>query len=146
MFLKICKLLLLSIILYSCSPINKQHGYLIDDFLMSSGSISEFSEGNTSKSDIYEVMGSPSIEIYDVNDVWIYLVSVKEKNVFEKDNITFLNIYRFEFDNNSFLRQTSFIPSNEFNELEFSKDKTRVLRDAYGITDQLYEAFTRGQN
>ena len=28
--------------LYSCSPINKQHGYLLDDFLISSEKMSKF--------------------------------------------------------------------------------------------------------
>ena len=135
----------LSLILYSCSPINKQHGYLIDDFLMSSDSISQFSEKNTSKSDIFKVMGSPSIEVFDVNDVWIYLVSIKEKNVFEDDEIKFQNIFRFEFDKAGILKKQDFISKENFQKIAFSKDKTRVLRDAYGITDQLYDAFTRGQ-
>ena len=135
----------LSLILYSCSPINKQHGYLIDDFLMSSDSISQFSEKNTSKSDIFKVMGSPSIEIFDVNDVWIYLVSIKEKNVFKDDEIKFQNIFRFEFDTDGILKKQDFISKEDSQKIAFSKDKTRVIRDAYGITDQLYDAFTRGQ-
>ena len=138
-------ILLLSLILYSCSPINKQHGYLIDDFLMSSDSISEFSVGNTTKSDIFSVMGSPSIEIFDVNDVWIYLVSIKEKKVFEQDEVAFQNIYRFEFNAPGTLRKKDVLDNQSFNQLVFSKEKTRVIRDAYGITDQLYDAFTRGQ-
>tara|TARA_B100001057_G_scaffold41743_1_gene37385 strand:- start:2269 stop:2697 length:429 start_codon:yes stop_codon:yes gene_type:complete len=138
-------ILLLSLILYSCSPINKQHGYLIDDFLMSSDSISEFSVGNTTKSDIFSVMGSPSIEIFDVNDVWIYLVSIKEKKVFEQDEVAFQNIYRFEFNASGTLRKKDVLDNQSFNQLVFSKEKTRVIRDAYGITDQLYDAFTRGQ-
>jgi len=138
-------LLTISLILYSCSPINKQHGYLIDDFLMSSDSISQFSEKNTSKSDIFKVMGSPSIEIFDVNDVWIYLVSMKEKNVFEDDEIKFQNIFRFEFDTAGILIKQDFIDKDNFKKIAFSRDKTRVIRDAYGITDQLYDAFTRGQ-
>ena len=138
-------ILLLSLILYSCSPINKQHGYLIDDFLMSSDKISEFSEGNTSKSDIFKVMGSPSIEILDVNDVWIYLVSIKEKKVFEQDQIAFQNIFRFEFNSSGILKNKEIMDNQTFTQLTFSKEKTRVVRDAYGITDQLYDAFTRGQ-
>ena len=138
-------ILLISLILYSCSPINKQHGYLIDDFLMSSDSISEFSQGNTSKSDIYSIMGSPSIEIFDVNDVWIYLVSIKEKKVFEQDEIQFQNIYRFVFNSSGILEKKEVIDNNKFTQIVFSKEKTRVIRDAYGITDQLYDAFTRGQ-
>ncbi len=138
-------ILLLSLILYSCSPINKQHGYLIDDFLMTSDSISQFSEGSTTKSDVFTIMGSPSIEIYDVNDVWIYLVSIKEKRVFEHDEIEFQNIFRFVFDDSGILKMKEVIDNNKFTQLAFSREKTRVIRDAYGITDQLYEAFTRGQ-
>ena len=74
--------------LYSCSPINKQHGYLLDDVLVSSDEISRF-EINKTKSEIYEVMGSPSIEIRDIDDIWIYLISLKEKNVFEDDELTY---------------------------------------------------------
>ena len=131
--------------MYNCSPINKQHGYLIDDFLMSSDNISRFSVGNTTKSEIFENMGSPSIEIFDVNDVWIYLLSVREKRVFEQDEIQFQNIFRFEFDTKGVLEKIEIIDNQSFKQIVFSKDKTRVIRDAYGITDQLYEAFTRGQ-
>ena len=137
--------LVLSLFLYSCSPINKQHGYLIDDFIMSSDSISKFSEGNTTKSEIFSIMGSPSIEIFDVNDVWIYLLSVKENKVFDQDEIEFQNIYRFEFDIAGVLEKKEVIDSQSFNQIAFSKEKTRVIRDAYGITDQVYDAFTRGQ-
>ena len=143
--MKLYILLIISLVLYSCSPINKQHGYLIDDFIMSSDSISQFSTGNTSKSEIFAVMGSPSIEIYDVNDVWIYLVSIKEKKIFEQDKIEFQNIYRFEFDDTGFLVKNEVVNNEKFTQLVFSKEKTRVRRDAYGITDQLYDAFTRGQ-
>ena len=138
-------ILILSLILYSCSPINKQHGYLIDDFLMSSDSISEFSVGNTTKSDIFSIMGSPSIEIFDVNDVWIYLISIREKKVFEQDEVAFQNIYRFEFNASGILQKRDVIDDQSFSQIVFSKEKTRVIRDAYGITDQLYDAFTRGQ-
>ena len=143
--MKLYTLLILSFILYSCSPINKQHGYLIDDFIMSSDSISKFSVGNTTKSEIFSIMGSPSIEIYDVNDVWIYLLSIREKKVFDQDEIEFQNIYRFEFNLSGVLDKKEVIDNQSFNQIVFSREKTRVIRDAYGITDQLYDAFTRGQ-
>ncbi len=143
--MKLFILFILTLMIYSCSPINKQHGYLIDDFLMSSNSISGFSEGNTTKSDIFKAMGSPSIEIFDINDVWIYLLSVKEKKVFEQDEIQFQNIFRFEFNTQGVLSKKEIIDNQSFTQLVFSKDRTRVIRDAYGITDQLYDAFTRGQ-
>ena len=132
-------------ILYSCSPINKQHGYLLDDFLVSSEKISKFELKNTTKNDVFDAMGSPSIEIEDVENVWIYLLSLKEKKVFDDDELLYQSIYRFEFDNNGMLIEQTFLTSDNFNKIAFSSDETRVERNAYGITDQLYDAFTRGQ-
>ena len=121
---KFYNFILLLFILYSCSPINKQHGYLLDDFLVSSEKISKFEVKNTTKNDVFNAMGSPSIEIQDVENVWIY---------------------RFEFDNSGILIEQTFLTADNFNKIAFSSDETRVERNAYGITDQLYDAFTRGQ-
>jgi outer membrane protein assembly factor BamE (lipoprotein component of BamABCDE complex) len=142
---KIYNFILLLLILYSCSPINKQHGYLLDDFLVSSEEISKFELQNTTKNDVFNVMGSPSIEIQDVENVWIYLLSLKERKVFDEDELLFQSIYRFEFDNSGILTEQTFLTADNFNKIAFSSDETRVERNAYGITDQLYDAFTRGQ-
>ena len=136
---------LLLLILYSCTPINKQHGYLLDDFLVSSEKISKFELKNTTKNDVFDAMGSPSIEIQDVENVWIYLLSLKEKKVFDEDQLLFQSIYRFEFDDSGTLIQQALLTADNFNKIAFSSDVTRVERNAYGITDQLYDAFTRGQ-
>ena len=137
-------LIILSI-LYSCSPVNKQHGYLIDDILISSEKISGFKVNNTTKDEVYNAMGSPSIEISDVDNTWIYLLSLKEKNVFEEDALIFQNIYRFVFDKDEILTEMVILTEDNYNKIAFSTDKTTIRRDAYGITDQLYDAFTRGQ-
>ena len=142
---KFYNFILLLFILYSCSPVNKQHGYLLDDFLVSSEKISKFEVKNTTKNDVFDAMGSPSIEIQDVENVWIYLLSLKEKKVFDDDILLFQNIYRFEFDNDGVLVNQTLLTSDNFNEIAFSSEETKVERNAYGITDQLYDAFTRGQ-
>ena len=142
---KFYNFILLLFILYSCSPINKQHGYLLDDFLVSSEKISKFEVKNTTKTDVFNAMGSPSIEIQDVENVWIYLLSLKERKVFDEDELLFQSIYRFEFDNSGILIEQTFLTADNFNKIAFSSDETRVERNAYGITDQLYDAFTRGQ-
>ena len=142
---KFYNFILILLILYSCSPINKQHGYLLDDFLVSSEKISKFEVKNTTKNDVFNAMGSPSIEIQDVENVWIYLLSLKERKVFDEDELLFQSIYRFEFDNSGILIEQTFLTADNFNKIAFSSDETRVERNAYGITDQLYDAFTRGQ-
>ena len=131
-------------IIYSCTPINKQHGYLIDDIIISSQEISQFEVNITTKKEVYDAMGSPSIEIQDVDHVWIYLLSLKEKKVFEDDVLLFQNIYRFAFDDAGILMGKSILTEQDFKKIAFSSDKTKVRRDAYGITDQLYDTFTRG--
>ena len=142
---KFYNFIFLLLILYSCSPINKQHGYLLDDLLISSEKMLKFEVKSTTKDEVFNVMGSPSIEIQDVENVWIYLLSLKEKKVFDDDVLLFQNIYRFEFDNDGVLVDQTLLTSDNFNEIAFSSEETKVERNAYGITDQLYDAFTRGQ-
>ena len=142
---KFYNFIFLLLILYNCSPINKQHGYLLDDLLVSSEKISKFELNNTTKNDVLDAMGSPSIEIQDVGSVWVYLLSLKEKKVFDEDQLLFQSIYRFEFDDSGVLIQQALLTADNFNKIAFSSDETKVDRNAYGITDQLYDAFTRGQ-
>ena len=145
MIFKFCNFILLLLILYSCSPINKQHGYLLDDLLISSEEILKFEVKSTTKNEILNTMGSPSIEIQDVENVWIYLLSLKEKKVFDEDELLFQSIYRFEFDVNGILIDQTLLTADNFNKIAFASEETKVDRNAYGITDQLYDAFTRGQ-
>ncbi len=135
----------INLLIYSCSPINKQHGYLLEDMLTSVEQVDQFSPGTTTENDVLASLGSPSVKIGDINNIWIYLVSVKEKNVFEKDDIIFQSIARFEFDDSGILLSTNYFGKDDFTDITFSKDKTRVITDNYGITDQIYESFTRTQ-
>ena len=138
-------LIFIFLISYNCSPINKQHGYLLEDVISSNEEISQFIEGTTTESDIFNALGSPSVEISDINNIWIYLISMKKQNVFESDNIIFQSIFRFEFDNEGILVSKFFANEQAFTEIAFSNDKTRVVRENYGLTEQIYESFTRGQ-
>ena len=144
--MKVALLLLnLLILIYSCSPINKQHGYLLEDVISSADEMSQFSIGITTESDIFSILGSPSIEIKDINNIWIYLISLKEKNVFEEDDIIHQSIFRFEFDDNRILVAKDFLNEDNFTMINFSDNKTRVDANNYDIADQFYDMFTRGQ-
>ena len=133
------------IVTYSCSPINNQHGYILEDFVNSSNSISQFNMETTTENDILETLGSPSIIINDVNNIWIYLVSIKRENIFENDAVMYQSIMRYEFDNNGKLLSKEFLDKDNFTDIAFSTDKTVIARDNYGLADQIYESFTRGQ-
>ena len=133
------------IVTYSCSPINNQHGYILEDFINSSNSISQFNMETTTENDILQTLGSPSIIISDVNNIWIYLVSIKRENIFEDDYIMYQSIMRYEFDNNGKLLSKEFLNRENFTQIAFSKEKTKVFSDEFGLADQIYETFTRGQ-
>ena len=133
------------IVTYSCSPINNQHGYILEDFVNSSNDVSQFNMETTTENDILQTLGSPSIIINDVNNIWIYLVSIKKENIFENDAVMYQSIMRYEFDNNGKLLSKEFLDKDNFTDVAFSTDKTVVDRDSYGLADQIYESFTRGQ-
>ena len=132
-------------ILYSCSPINKQHGYLYEDMVNSAEELSQFNLESTTESDVLLALGSPSIKISDINNIWIYLVSLKEQKIFENDEILFQSVIRFEFNKDGLLVSKKLINERDFTEIAFSNDKTRIITNNYGITDQIFESFTRGQ-
>tara|TARA_B100001250_G_scaffold358878_1_gene335462 strand:+ start:3055 stop:3495 length:441 start_codon:yes stop_codon:yes gene_type:complete len=129
---------------YSCAPINKQHGYMVDDMYFAAKDIESLKSNKSNKNDVLKALGSPSVKIRDVDDVWIYLVSVKQKNIFEEDEINFIQIIRYEFDNNGNVIKYDLLDKNNFKQIAFSDEKTTITRDAYGISDQIYDAFTRG--
>ncbi len=133
------------IVTYSCSPINNQHGYILEDFVTSTNSLTQFNLETTTENEILQTLGSPSIIISDINNIWIYLISIKRENIFEDDEIMYQSIMRYEFDNNGKLLSKKYLNRDDFTEIAFSRDKTRVLSDNYGLADQLYESFTRGQ-
>ena len=135
--------LLISLIIYSCAPINKKHGYMVEDIFQAIDKVKNDPK-ESHKNDILETFGSPSIKISDVDDVWIYLVSVKQENVFDEDQINFQHILRYQFDNDGNVIKFNMFDQNNFSKVAFSKEKTTVERDAYGISDQIYDAFTKG--
>ena len=132
------------IITYSCSPINKQHGYILENIVNPSDSLSQFNLETTTENDILQILGSPSIIIDDVNNIWIYLVSIKKENIFEDDDLVHQSIMRYEFNDNGKLLSKEYFSKEDFTEIAFSKDETQVFSNDYGLSEQIYETFTRG--
>ena len=99
----------------------------------------------TTENDILQTLGSPSIIINDVNNIWIYLVSIKKENIFENDAVLYQSIMRYEFDGNGKLLSKEFLDNNNFTDVAFSTEKTEMASDNFGLADQIYESFTRGQ-
>ena len=133
------------ILTYSCAPINNQHGYILEDIANYTNPLSQFDLETTTENEILKTLGSPSIIISDINNIWIYLVSIKKENIFEEDNVMYQSIMRYEFNNDGKLLSKEFLDKKNFTNIAFSTDKTKVFSDNYDLADQIYESFTRGQ-
>ena len=138
-------LISVSIITYSCAPINNQHGYVLEDLANTPNSLAQFKLKTTTENEILQTLGSPSIIISDINNIWIYLVSIKKENIFENDAVMYQSIMRYEFDNNGKLLSKEFLDKDNFTDIAFSTAKTERASDNFGLIDQVYESFTRGQ-
>ena len=112
---KLTLYLIFILLLYSCSPINKQHGYMLDDLISASSKIEQMDIKKYHKNDILELLGSPSIKIKDIDDVWIYLISLKEEKIFENDEINYQQVFRFSFDSKGFIIQSDILDKNNYN-------------------------------
>ena len=133
-------LVILSLFFISCAPVIKPHGYQLEDML--------FSEpqkiGISSKDNILEAFGSPSIKIEDVSNTWLYLATTKEKKVFSKDEFKDQIIFAFNFDENNILISQEVYNHEQMLSLDYDKKQTYDYGTNYSILDQLYDAFTRG--
>ena len=116
----------------------------MEDIANPSNSVSQFYLKTTTENDILQTLGSPSIIVSDVNNIWIYLVSIKEENIFEDDDLVYQSIMRYEFDNEGKLVSKKFFNEENFTEITFAKDKTKIISDNYDLADQIYDSFTRG--
>ena len=130
----------LSFFLISCAPIIKPHGYQLEDILLNEPQ----KIGVSTKNDLIEAFGSPSIKIEDVSNTWLYLATTKEKKVFSKDEFKDQIVFAFNFDNNDVLISQEIYNQDQMVDLDYNKNQTYNFGTNYSILDQLYDAFTRG--
>ena len=141
---KIIPYIILLLFLNSCSPIIKTHGYTIDNTSDFSDFISEIAANEkVSKQKILDDMGSPSIIITDIDNIWLYLLSTKRERSFSDSELQAQFIIKLSFDESNLLSDHQILTGEDFNKIVFESDTTKGPKDSYGITDQLIDAFTR---
>ena len=142
---KIIPYILLLLFLNSCSPIIKTHGYIIENTSDFSDFISEIaSNDKVSKQKILDDLGSPSVIIKDVDNIWIYLFSTKRERSFSDSELQGQFIIKLAFNKDDLLINHEVLTGNNFNKIAFASETTKGPSNSYGITDQFMEAFTRG--
>ena len=133
-------ILILSLFFTSCAPVIKPHGYQLEDILLNEPQ----TIGTSTKEDLEDSYGSPSIKIEDVGNTWIYLATSKQKKVFTKDELQEQLIFTFNFDDNNILISQEVYDQNHMLNLKSDNKKTYDYGTNYTILDQIYDAFTRG--
>ena len=135
-------LLILSLFLSACAPVIKLHGYQIENFFINE----PLKIGISSKADLMESYGSPSIKIEDVGNTWLYIASNKEKKVFSKDEFQEQLIFAFNFNSDDILISQQIYDKTQMLDLKYNTNQTSSYGDGsnYTILDQIYDAFTRG--
>ena len=142
---KLIPYIILILFLNSCSPIIKTHGYTIENTSDFSDFISEIaSNENVSKQKILDDLGSPSIIIDDVDNIWLYILSTKQEKSFSDSELQAQFIIKIVFDTNDLLINHEILTGEDFNKMAFTTEITKGPSNSYGITDQFMEAFTRG--
>jgi outer membrane protein assembly factor BamE (lipoprotein component of BamABCDE complex) len=137
----------LILFLNSCSPIIKTHGYTIEDTAKFTDFITEIVEKEqTSKEEISTNLGSPSIIIDNVDNIWIYLFSTKEEKSFSDSEIKSQFIIKLTFDNNDNLISNQTLTGEDLNQISFSSDTTISPINNYGVTEQLIDTLTRSNS
>ena len=143
--IKLTSYIVLLFFLNSCSPIIKTHGYTIENASEFSNLISEIaSNEKVSKEKIIDELGSPSIVIEDVDNIWIYLFSTKQEKSFSESEIQSQLIIKLVFNEDNFLTAHELLTGENYNQIAFSSETTKKPEDNFGLTDQLIDAFTRG--
>ena len=133
-------ILILSLFFTSCAPVIKPHGYQLEDILLNEPQ----TIGTSTKEDLEDSYGSPSIKIEDVGNTWIYLTTSKQKKVFTKDEFQDQLIFTFNFDENNILISQEVYDQNHMLSFKSDSNKTYDYGTNYTILDQLFDAFTRG--
>ena len=133
-------IIILSLFFISCAPVIKPHGYQLEDILLSEPQ----TIGTSTKEDLEDSYGSPSIKIEDVGNTWIYLATSKQKKVFTKDELQEQLIFTFNFDDNNILISQEVYDQNHMLNFKSDNKKTYDYGTNYTILDQIYDAFTRG--
>ena len=115
------------------------HGQIFDSNLTTD----LFKEGKTTKEEITNILGTPSIKsTFDGEKSWFYVSSEFEKFIFlDGENID-QKILIFEFDDNNVLNKKKFLSKADLNDIDYEV----AVTDSSGKKLNWYREFFRNLN
>ncbi len=102
----------------ACTPVTAQHGNLLQDF-----QIEEVKAGESTRSDVLRLLGSPTTQSTFNNDVWYYIGQETEKRGILDHEVVNERIVAVTFDENGIVNKIENIDGNRQN-IPYARTKT----------------------
>ncbi len=126
-FLKTLIISLIIINIASCTVKTRKHGYVFEE-----SSIKKLQKGKTDKSEVLDIMGTPStISDFDKN-IWYYIGNQTKQISMLKPKSISDRVLQISFKNNK-INEMKTYESSDIKALKFSNDKTEILGDDTGM-------------
>ncbi len=114
-----------------CTPVVSQHGNLVNDY-----QIEKIKEGESTKSDVLHILGSPTTQSTFNPNVWYYMGQEAEKYGILDQKITNERILVVMFDDNGVVETIA--PFNgERHDIPYAREKTPTHGNELTVMQQL---------
>lgn len=128
-------------LLGACQPTIRNHGYLIDQ-----ASMNRVVPGQTSREEVYQLLGSPSSLATFDDRRWYYISQRTEQMSFYSRDIIGQDVYTVEFDERGLVSDVAQLDLDDAQEVDPSSDKTRTLGKELNLLEQLLTNVGRFNN
>jgi outer membrane protein assembly factor BamE (lipoprotein component of BamABCDE complex) len=122
----------LPLVLAGCQPIIANRGNMLDE-----ERIAQVKAGSSSKNDVFEALGSPSITSTFDDNTWYYVGQRTEREAFFKPEITDRKIIAVQFDDTDHVRAVDRVGLEEAVEVEPLEQTTPAVGREITFMEQL---------
>ncbi|MFP4098456.1 MAG: outer membrane protein assembly factor BamE [Alphaproteobacteria bacterium] len=120
-----------SFLLSGCTPVVSQHGNLVEDYR-----IEDVKVGESSRSDVLRVLGSPTTQSTFNPDIWYYIGQETEKYGILDQEVTEERIIVVTFDEQGLVREIRPV-SGERQDIPYARSKTPTHGNSMTVMQQL---------
>lgn len=127
-------MLLIAVTIFCTGCIKKsfQHGYNLDPVL-----INEINKGISTKQQVSDLLGSPSVESYLVDDTFVYFGKKFEQVAFLDPEVVEQQVLIIGFDSNGVVDRVVHLTEEEIKQIRIDPSRTRLTGNEMTILEQL---------
>ncbi|MCB1783374.1 MAG: outer membrane protein assembly factor BamE [Alphaproteobacteria bacterium] len=120
-----------ALLVTACAPMEAQHGNMLQDYQMQ-----EIKAGVHTRSDVLQLLGSPTTVSTFNPDVWYYIGQNTEKRGILDDQVTEERIVEVKFDPEGVVTSIADVDTNRV-DVPYARDKTPTHGNDLTFTQQL---------